>query len=179
MTPRTLGEYVKSPWTPIGLFAFAALAGAFIHLNARIPCVAPQESPTTPIPYMISYANAENPGPYAPKDPMTLQLIRELARAGMADAEFQVGELGGSLHLRRADQVIHLPADAMVETFNALVTCADPNNCPITPTHTLSRGEATILIDDEGTVWLGNLETDDLDAFPFLACQKVKRLPMP
>ena len=179
MTPRTLGEYLKSPWTPIGLFMFAALAGAFIHLNARTPCVAPQAAPTTPIPYMVSYANVENPDAYAPKDPMTLELIRQRARAGMADAEFQVAELGGSLHLRKADQIIHLPADVMVETFNALVTCADPNNCPMTPAHTLSRGEATILIDDEGTVWLGNLETDDLDAFSFLACQKVKRLAMP
>ena len=179
MTPRTLGEFLKSPWTHIGLFAFAALAGGFIYLNAQIPCVAPQAAPTTPIPYMLSYANAENPGAYAPKDLMTLEIIRQRARAGMADEEFQVAELGGSLHLRGADQVIHIPADVMVETSNALATCADLNNCPIMPTHTLSRGEATILIDDEGIVWLGNLETDDLDAFPFLACQKTKRVTMP
>ena len=179
MTPRTLGEYLKSPWTRIGLFMFAALTVGFVYLNAQTPCVAPQEAPTTPIPYMVSYANLENLGPFARKDPVTLQLIRELARAGMADAEFQAAEFGGSLHLRRADQIIHLPADVMVETFNALVTCADPNNCPTTPNHTLSRWEATILVDDEGIVWLGNLATDDVEAFPFLACQKVKRLALP
>ena len=178
MTLRTLGEFLKSPWTYIGLFALAALAGV-IYLNSRIPCVAPQAAPTTPIPYIVNYAKLENPEERMPKDEMAAALIREFIEAGMADREFLIGKFGGSIRLRGADQTIRIPANVMVETFDALVTCADPYYCPRTPTYTLSKGKATIMIDDDGIVWPGVRETDDLDSFPFLACQNVKRVEMP
>ena len=177
MTLRTLGEFLKSPWTYIGLFALAALAGGFVYRRtAQIPDAATREVSLIPTPNIIKYMYVEDADVVLDLGPPTVEIIHEPAGSGISDAhaEYQAAEPGRALYLRGADQVIHLPPDVKVKETIMFGYCADLYSCPIAPAHVLSRGEVTILIDDVGTVFPGNLATDDLKAFPFLACQRIK-----
>ena len=171
MSLRALSEFLKSPWTYIGLFvALAALSGGFMYRTTQLSRVAAQDAPAVPTPDMINYTNVEDADVVQDLGPPTVEIIRNPAGSGISEAraEYLASEPGSALYLYKADQVIHLPPDVKVRNTIMFGYCADFNNCPRTPSHILSRGEATILIDDEGTVFPGNLETDDLEAFPFL-----------
>ena len=188
MIPQALAQAAKSPWTYAALFvALAALAGGFACQTSRTPGIAARERqpiPTTaqerhpaPTPDMINYTNVEDADEVLDLGPPTVEIIRErVGRMSKAHAEYLTAEPGRAIYLYTADQVIHLPPDVHVKQTIMLGSCADPYRCPITPAHILSRGDATMLIDDEGTIFPGNLETDDIGAFPFLAGQKIKEL---
>ena len=182
MTLRTLGEFLKSPWTYICLFvALSALVGGFMYRTSQLSKVAAQEASAVPTPDMVNYTNVEDADVVRDLGPPTVEIIREPSGSGISEAraEYLAAEPGSALYLYKADQVIHLPSDVEVKETIMFGYCADFSNCPIAPAHILSRGEATILIDDDGTVFPGNLETDDLEAFPFLDGQKIKMVKGP
>ena len=188
MIPQALAQAAKSPWTYAALFlTLAALAGGFACQTSRTPGIPAQERPPAPTPDqarppistpdMINYTNVEDADEVVDLGPPTVEIIREqVGRMSKARAEYLTAEPGRAIYLHSADQVIHLPPDVHVKQTIVLGSCADPYRCPITPAHILSRGDATMLIDDEGTIFPGNLETDDIGAFPFLAGQKIKEL---
>lgn len=177
MIPQTLAKVAKSPWTCVALFAaLVSLAvGGFAYRTSRTPDLAAQARPPISTPDMVNYTNVEDLDEVVDLGPPTVEIIQEpVGGGGMSDAraEYLTAEPGRAIYLHAADQVIHLPPDVKVEETITFGYCADPGRCPTHPARILAKGDATILIDDEGTVFPNN--QTELEAFPFLAGQKIK-----
>ena len=183
MTFLNLARFLKSPWS-FAIIAVAVLALLAVALasNRSVadeppPTAGPETQVRPPVstPDMVNYTNVEDLDEVVDLGPPTVEIIQEpVGGGGMTDAraEYLTAEPGRAIYLHSADQVIHLPPDVKVEKTITFGYCADPRRCPTHPARILAKGDATILIDDEGVVFPNN--QTELKAFPFLAGQKVK-----
>ena len=83
-----------------------------------------------------------------------------------AEAQFRAAPEGRALYFVASDKVIFLPDGVEESRWIPSIACYH-QNCPAPPITVLKKGEATVSLDAYGSV-VRFLDTDDLDAFPFL-----------
>ena len=159
-------------WVGIGLMVVAAAfaVGLAFGLFGFGGILAQEGEPKS-----TRFVDAEHPIPASEMNPVTVEVIEEVVTYECKEPATDAGspvipESGDYLFLPRVCRYYSLPDD--VERVGRITfgTCNFADDCPVNPSYIYQRGEARILIDQEGRLFDG-MEGGDASAFPFFTGQ--------